>query len=146
MSKYFKNTIVLLLITVIITLTGCMETLLTKEIPEEDLVIHTGRGCHTYTYSEKVMVCIDTLDDSLAIRTGIVDDYWFTILEGEFQKVAWYDYNIFVFKDNIYHVFDINTYEIPEAMYAEPIYVLKEYTESEMIELYPNYKSFDWYD
>jgi|GEM_PF-2908091 len=37
-------------------------------------------------------------------------------------------------------------YEVPQEKYAEPEYELKEYSEKEMIELYRNYESFNWYD
>ena len=145
MIKILKRIILLFLIMSIFILCGCIELSRIREVPEQELIIYTGIGCHTYEYSEKVSVCIDTSYDVLQVRTGLEEDYWNTILEGEFEKVTWYDYKIFVLMDDIYYMIDINTYEVAEDMYADPEYELKEYSESEFKELYPDWESFDWY-
>ena len=65
---------------------------------------------------------------------------------GDFEKAAWNDYKLFIKMEGTYYMFDLNAYEVPQEIYAEPEYELKEYSEKEMKELYRNYESFNWYD
>ena len=60
--------------------------------------------------------------------------------------------------DEKYYCFDIKNYEVPNKATAptdkngdvgynhiKPTYDLKQYSEKEMKDLYPNYKDFEWY-
>ena len=145
----------LLLIIPIFILSGCTST-----YPEEDLVIHYTRNTVYYEYQEKIMVVIRYSDrqDTLDLRTGGSSDNWcasldssHTILIGDFEKVAWYDDNLFILMEGTYYSIDIDEYEIAPLIEDEdenvlsPEYELKEYTETELKQLYPDYESFDWY-
>ena len=146
-----KKVILLFVILVIIIFSGCdafINFLTTTEKPEEELVFQTSRDSEIYTYSEKVQVSLlpsGEGNDTLKIRTGVEDAYWNIILSGQFERVAWHDYKIFIIMEDMCYVFDIYEYEIPIEKYAEPIYELKEYCESEISVFFPEYKSFDWY-
>ena len=73
----------------------------------------------------------------------------YSILDGKFEKVGWYDDNLFILMGDIYYSFDIDKYEVPkpddEGNYQKPVYELKEYSKTEFVEAYPDYNSFDWY-
>ena len=126
-----------------------------KTIPEKSLVIYTGRNAISYEYQDKVDVTIrySDRDDSLSVRTNADEEYWYydsiKILSGTFEKVGWYDDNLFILMDKKYYSLDIDEYEVPpldedgETQYPE--YELKEYSESQFKILYPDYESFDWY-
>lgn len=126
-----------------------------QEVPEENLTIYSNRDEVIYEYQDKValtMPCSDDDIDTLCLRTDKSAVSWIncgtTILKGKFEKIGWYDDTLFIFYDSVYYVFDIDEYEIPpldeEGNLQEPDYELKEYSESEFKENYPEYESFDW--
>ena len=127
-----------------------------KTIPEKSLVILTGRDSILYTYQDKVNVTISysaNFNDRLKLRTSSEGESWgsdsIVVLSGTFEKVGWYDDNLFILMDKKYYSLDIDEYEVPpldedgETQYPE--YELKEYSESQFKILYPDYESFDWY-
>ena len=146
MGKYIKfNTIFLIIVTIIST-SGCstiLNSLTSEVVPDEELVICEGRSGDSYAYSEKVKVIIDSSGDVLQLKFDAEDTYSYTILSGYFERFAWHDYKIFILMDEKYYVFDINDYQFPEDD-EEPEYELKEYSESEFIDMYPQYKTFKW--
>lgn len=121
---------------------------------EKDLKVHGAIDAYMNEYQEKVCVEMTThYGDSLSIRTAEYTDNWFVnnygnesmeiILSGDFYREAWHDDKIFIYKDDLFYVFDINEYEVPKAD-EEPQYELKEYTIFEMEKLYPEFRDFDW--
>ena len=138
--------ILLLIIATILCTSGCstiLNSLTSEVVPEEDLVIYPGRSSASYVYSDKVCVVMDTSGDLLQVNLDAEGTYSYTILSGYFKKFAWHDYKIFILMDDKYYVFDINDYQFPEDD-EEPEYELKEYSESEFIDMYPQYKTFKW--
>ena len=138
--------ILLLIIATILCTSGCstiLNSLTSEVVPEEDLVIYPGRSSASYVYSDKVCVVMDTSGDLLQVKLDAEGTYSYTILSGYFKKFAWHDYKIFILMDEKYYVFDINDYQFPEDD-EEPEYELKEYSESEFIDMYPQYKTFKW--
>ena len=138
--------ILLLIIATILCTSGCstiLNSLTSEVVPEEDLVIYPGRSSASYVYSDKVCVVMDTSGDLLQVKLDAEGTYSYTILSGYFKKFAWHDYKIFILMDEKYYVFDINDYQFPEDG-EEPEYELKEYSESEFIDMYPQYKTFKW--
>lgn len=126
--------------------------------PEEDLIVYPMRNAIFYEYQEKVAIqirCSSEKTDSLSLRISETSDGWmsgfdsYSILNGKFEKVGWYDDNLFILMDEIYYSFDIDKYEVPnlddEGYYQEPVYELIEYSKTEFIKAYPDYNSFDWY-
>lgn len=127
--------------------------------PEEDLIVYPMRNAIYYEYQKKVAIQIrysSDKTDSLTLRIDGDDDSWLStnfnyksILTGAFEKVGWYDDNLFIFMDDTYYSFDIDKYEVPklddEGNYQELVYELKEYSKTEFVEAYPDYNSFDWY-
>ena len=127
--------------------------------PEEDLIVYPMRNAIYYEYQKKVAIQIrysSNKTDSLSLRIDGDDDSWLStnfnyksILTGAFEKVGWYDDNLFILMDDIYYSFDIDKYEVPELddedNSQEPVYELKEYSKTEFVEAYPDYNSFDWY-
>lgn len=127
--------------------------------PEEDLIVYPMRNAIYYEYQKKVAIQIrysSNKTDSLSLRIDGDDDSWLStnfnyksILTGAFEKVGWYDDNLFILVDDIYYSFDIDKYEVPkfddEGNYQELVYELKEYSKTEFVEAYPDYNSFDWY-
>ncbi len=149
----FKCFVLLFSALLIFSFCGCsslFDMLTTKEVPEEELEIIWGRDGDTYIYSDKIELFMSnsSIDktDLFFIKDYNDDAYWREILSGDFEKAAWNDYKLFIKMEGTYYMFDINAYEVPQEKYAEPEYELKEYSEKEMIELYPNYESFNWYD
>lgn len=103
----------------------------------------------TPIYSDKIELFMSSslyTKDVLYLKYYTDDACWRSILRGDFEKAAWNDYKLFIKMEGTYYMFDINAYEVPQEKYAEPEYELKEYSEKEMIELYRNYESFNWYD
>lgn len=127
--------------------------------PEEDLIVYPMRNAIYYEYQKKVAIQIrysSEKNDSLTLRIAGDDDSWLStnfnyksILTGAFEKVGWYDDNLFILMDDIYYSFDIDKYEVPmlddEGNSQEPVYELKEYSKTEFIKVYPDYNLFDWY-
>lgn len=127
--------------------------------PEEDLIVYPMRNAIYYEYQKKVAIQIrysSNKTDSLSLRIDGDDDSWLStnfnyksILTGAFEKIGWYDDNLFILMDDIYYSFDIDKYEVPklddEDNSQEPVYELKEYSKTEFVEAYPDYNSFDWY-
>lgn len=127
--------------------------------PEEDLIVYPMRNAIYYEYQKKVAIQIrysSNKTDSLSLRIDGDDDSWLStnfnyksILTGTFEKIGWYDDNLFILMDDIYYSFDIDKYEVPElddeGNSQEPVYELKEYSKTEFVTVYPDYNSFDWY-
>lgn len=127
--------------------------------PEEDLIVYPMRNAIYYEYQKKVAIQIrysSNKTDSLSLRIDGDDDSWLStnfnyksILTGAFEKVGWYDDNLFILMDEVYYSFDIDKYEVPklddEGNSQKPVYELKEYSKTEFVEAYPDYNSFDWY-
>ena len=127
--------------------------------PEEDLIVYPMRNAIYYEYQKKVAIQIrysSNKTDSLSLRIDGDDDSWLStnfnyksILTGAFEKVGWYDDNLFILMDEVYYSFDIDKYEVPkpddEDNYQKPVYELKEYSKTEFVEAYPDYNSFNWY-
>lgn len=169
MKKYFKFFIISLLTVVSVVVIGifilglilalifsfCAHQYDPKYIDEESLVIYTGRNAISYIYQDKVKVTINynDRDDWLRLRTRMGEEYWYydsiTILSGTFERVGWYDDNLFILMNEKYYSFDIDEYEVPpldeDGEPQNPDYELKEYSESEFKKLYPDYESYDWY-
>ena len=155
-----KSELVILIISSIIIIIGLgipILVIVTYSFPsyyaEEDLKIHDSIDSSMYEYQEKVCVEMTTnYGDSLSIRTAEYTDNWFVnnygnesmeiILSGDFYREAWHDDKIFIYKDDLFYVFDINEYEVPKAD-EEPQYELKEYTIFEMEKLYAEFRDFD---
>ena len=150
----------LLLTTVIFILYGICFSGCTRFFPEEDLVVYTTRTSTYYEYQEKIAVVLRYSDkgDVLTLRTDETSESWmsmygesYEILSGEFEKVGWYDDNLFILMDGTYYSIDIDEYEIAPIIKDEddnllsPEYELKEYSEGEFKELYPAWEYFDWY-
>ncbi len=152
--------IFILLITIVVCFSGCdllstsIKGIRESEVPEEDLKIFSAIDYTSYEYSKKVVVLLCNSDncDSLNLATENGDNWWSStkeILSGTFEKVGWYDNNLFILMDKKYYSLDINGYEVPplnedgETQYPEC--ELKEYSESQFKILYPDYESFDWY-
>ena len=134
MGKYIKfNTIFLIIVTIIST-SGCnfINSLFKHEVPEENLIVYSGRGVKSYEYSEKVRLAMDTADKR-----------WTCILYGSFEKFVHYSDELIIFSDDKYYVFNVNNYKVPEKD-EEPEYELKEYSESEFIDSYPEYATLNW--
>lgn len=127
--------------------------------PEEDLIVYPMRNAIYYEYQKKVAIQIrysSNKTDSLSLRIDGDDDSWLStnfnyksILTGTFEKIGWYDDNLFILMDDIYYSFDIDKYEVPklddEGNSQELVYELKEYSKTEFVTVYPDYNSFDWY-
>lgn len=161
MKKFLKILLISVLLFIFIVIIGIhtiffvLDLESEKTIPEESLVINTGRNVISYKYQDKVEVIIrySDRDDSLCLRTCLGEEYWgydkIGILYGTFEKVSWYDDNLFILMDKKYYSFDIDGYEVPpldeDGNPQKPDYELKEYSESEFKTLYPYYESFDWY-
>lgn len=118
-----------------------------------------------YRYSNKVIIDItsppskEKMDryDSLKIRVRNDSDDWYdsqcnVILSGSFDKFAWNDYVLFIILDGKYYTFYINDYQLPQMTtdeeyneyLDEPVYRLNEYTETEFINIFPDYESYNW--
>ncbi|MGN1131473.1 MAG: hypothetical protein ACI4RL_01105 [Ruminococcus sp.] len=161
---------VLFCLPVLIFVSGCdladdvADMMFSSQNSAEELEYSAGKNVQNYEYSHKVLVTIsDHNDDTLNLNDGFgnYNDYGLknhSILSGYFDKVAWYDYKLFICMDDKYYCFDINSYSVPdtattptdssgEVLYDEitPEYELKEYSEKDMEKLYPEYNSFDWY-
>lgn len=147
----------LLLLLFCFTVSGC-SFYGKDEYSEQDLIVHGVRNATYYEYQHKVAVSIrySSSKDSLDLRTGGDDESWLgtsftykSVLTGDFEKVGWYNDNLFILIDEVYYSLDIDEYEIPQldenGNREPPDYELKEYNESEFTSSYPNYKSFDWY-
>lgn len=165
MKKFFKYFIISLLTVISVVIIGfyilllifsfCAHQYDPKYIDEESLVIYTGRNAISYIYQDKVKVTINynDRDDSLRLRTRLGEEYWdydnIRVLSGTFERVGWYDDNLFILMDEKYYSFDIDGYEVPpldeDGEPQNPDYELKEYSKSEFKKLYPDYESFDWY-
>ncbi len=145
MNKYTKFTTILLIIATIICISGCnfINNLFRHEVPEENLIIYSGRGVKSYEYSKKVRLAMDTADDSLSILTNKEDGSWSCILYGSFEKFVHYSDQLIIFSDEKYYVFNVNDYKIPENG-EKPEYELKEYSKSEFVDVYPEYTTFNW--
>lgn len=137
----------------VVFLSGCMPYS-PDYYPEEDLTVYYMRNAIYYEYQKKVAVQIrysSERNDSLVLRVSETSDGWmsgegsYSILDGKFEKVGWYDDNLFILMEDTYYMFDINAYEVPADDNTEPVYELKEYSEEEMEKLYPDYESFNWY-
>ena len=153
-----KIRVCILIMPLILLLSGC-NLFSPKEYPEKELIVYTSRDSMGYIYSDKVLVKMsysDAYEDVLALRLYADGIPWhgselasYYPLTGEFEKVAWVDYNLFILCDGTYYSFDIKSYEIPpldeDGDPMDPEYELKEYSESEFKELYPDWESFDWY-
>ena len=153
MALIFKCFVLFISVLLVFNFCGCsslFDMLTTKEVPEEELEIIWGRDGDTYIYSDKIELFMSnsSIDktDLFFIKDYNDDACWRSILCGDFEKAAWNDYKLFIKMEGTYYMFDINAYEVPQEKYAEPEYELKEYSEKEMIELYRNYESFNWYD
>lgn len=153
MSKLMKLLVFLNITALLFSLCGCnilIDSLTTKKEPQEQLVVIWGRDGDTYIYSNKIELFMSesSIDktDHLFIKYYTDDACWREILSGDFERVAWNDYKVFILMSGTYYMFDINAYKVPNETYVEPEYELKEYSEKEMKELYPNYESFNWYD
>lgn len=149
----FKCFVLFISVLLVFNFCGCsslFDMLTKKEVPEEELEIIWGRDGDTYIYSDKIELFMSnsSIDktDLFFIKDYNDDACWREILSGDFEKAAWNDYKLFIKMEGTYYMFDINAYEVPQEKYAEPEYELKEYSEKEMIELYRNYESFNWYD
>lgn len=149
----FKCFVLFISVLLVFNFCGCsslFDMLTTKEVPEEELEIIWGRDGDTYIYSDKIELFMSnsSIDktDLFFIKDYNDDACWREILSGDFEKAAWNDYKLFIKMEGTYYMFDINAYEVPQEKYAEPEYELKEYSKKEMIELYRNYESFNWYD
>lgn len=155
MKKLLNLSVLILTAAVVITFSGCGVFTIAREIQiadknaSQDLVISQSIDSKGYTYSEKVRVNMSPESDyrdTLEVIKGHGEyTSWEVILEDDFEKVAWYDYKLFILVDRTYYMFDIKTYEPPEYSHDEPVYELKEYNIFHMKELYPDYESFDWY-
>lgn len=155
MKKLFKAMVFILTSIIILTFSGCgVVTMIPsiesnrKNVAEERVVIG-GIDGSAYVYSDKVRVYKSSKErykSSLEIIKGSGEyTSWEVILEDDFEKVAWYDYKLFILVDRTYYMFDIKAYEPPEYSHDEPMYELKEYNIFHMKEFYPDYESFDWY-
>lgn len=148
----FKCFVLFISVLLVFNFCGCsslFDMLTTKEVPEEELEIIWGRDGDTYIYSDKIELFMSSslyTKDVLYLKYYTDDACWREILSGDFEKAACNDYKLFIKMEGTYYMFDINEYEVPQEKYAEPEYELKEYSEKEMKELYPNYESFNWYD
>ena len=163
-----KKIMAFMILVVIVMFSGCsmlvvdnmLYNISHEYVPEEELAITRGNDCNSYKYQDKVVVEIKYSDrnDLLGLRTDGSNDDWsaissfyHTILEGDFEKVAWYDDNLFILMEGTYYSIDIDEYEIAPLIEDEdgnvlsPEYELKEYTETEFKQLYPDHESFDWY-
>lgn len=129
-----------------------------NEYPDQSLIVYSVRNVTHYEYQKKVAISIrySSSADSLDLRIDGDDDSWLStnfnyksILTGKFEKVGWYDDNLFILMDEVYYSFDVDKYEVPhldeEGNYQEPVYELAEYSKTEFVTAYPNYNSFDWY-
>lgn len=120
---------------------------------KEDSKTYASIDSFRIEYQEKVYVDMTThYTDTLSIRIAPYDEdvqypysyeYKKEILSGDFYRTAWYDDKVFIYSGDLFYVFDIDEYEVPEAG-EEPEYELHEYTIFEMDELYPDFRDFDW--
>lgn len=156
MKKFFTAMVLILTAVITLTFSGCGVFTIANEIQRDkknasqELDVIWGRDGDDYVYSDKVRVSI-SLDsefcDSLEVIKGKGEKTsWEVILEDDFEKVAWYDYKLFILVDRTYYMFDIKAYEPPEYSHNEPVYELKEYNVFQMQEMYPDYESFEWYE
>ncbi len=138
-----KTTSVCLVIFFIFSLAGCNHPYEPDYIPEEDLEITYQRNRIKYEYSDRVDVTINYRDDEddLLELNGHRN-----ILEGYFDKVAYYEGELLILTNNTYYMFDIDKFIAdPEGEKPSPAYELNEYSIEEFKKLYPDYEDFDWY-
>lgn len=137
-----------------IDFSSVIREILTTDIPEEDLKIETTIDSSCYIYSDKVRVYMnnDFLDDWLTIRANyqISDDDWDDdrrlLQSNNFEKAAYNDGKLFIFADDKYYMFNIDTYILDkDSEYPYPDYEFVEYIPDEFIKQYPQYETFDWY-
>ena len=155
MKKFFKAMVLLLAAVITLSFSGCGVFTMANEIQRneknasQELVDRYCRDGDDCVYSDKVSV-FKSSDEIHKSRLEVIkgsgeNTSWEVILEDYFEKVAWYDYKLFILVDRTYYMFDIKAYEPPEYSHDEPVYELKEYNIFHMRELYPDYESFDWY-
>lgn len=93
------------------------------------------------------------LEDDLGLRlnTGQTGDVK-TILSGDFDEVGYASKQIFIKKDDLYYVFNIDSYTVPENLYAFAYdnyddivlsYEMNEYTAEEFSDKYDS-GAIDW--
>lgn len=93
------------------------------------------------------------LEDELGLRlnTGQVGDVK-PILSGDFDEVGYASKQIFIKKDDLYYVFNIDSYTVPENLYAFAYdnyddivlsYEMNEYTAEEFSDKYDS-GAIDW--
>ena len=129
------------------------------DVGRENLEIITGRNFVSYKYFDTVYIDLNDVKkpDKFDIRTTKDDDWMgsrYTVLEGEFEQVAYNDGCFFVLLNQKYYVFDYENYEISEPAtnidgdynrLAKPDYHLEEYSIDDFKRLYPDYEGFDWF-
>lgn len=147
MKIYFKLTIIFIVCIIAFSFSGCnpddiMYSLLVDEykVPEENLVITDSPQVDSYMYSGKVRIDLDPSFHSFDIMTE--DDY-VNLLTGYFKKFTYHEGKLIILFEDIYYVFDIDNYRIPKSEDALE-YDLKEYTESDFINEYPQHETFTW--
>ena len=116
----------------------------------------------TYLFSGKVVLTKHDeedkakdswLEDDLGLRlnTGQTGDVK-TILSGDFDEVGYASKQIFIKKDDLYYVFNIDSYTVPENLYAFAYdnyddivlsYEMNEYTAEEFSDKYDS-GAIDW--
>lgn len=150
-----------------IILSGCniddvLGYLSTVRVDEYDMEVNYYNEGATYLFSGKVVLTKydeedkakdSWLEDNLGLRlnTGRVGDVK-PILSGDFDEVGYASKQIFIKKDDLYYVFNIDSYTVPENLYAFAYdnyddivlsYEMNEYTAEEFSDKYDS-GAIDW--
>lgn len=120
-----------------------IDSMFTTGVPEENLIITTGRGCTSYKYSEKAKIVSDAYISSFSILVNEEDYSWDTLLMGKLEKFAHYEDFLVMIFDGKYYVFNLEAYAVPESE-DDLQYDFEEYSEDEFKERFPQYESFEW--
>lgn len=159
--------IIKLVITTCIIMVGCnfddvLGYLSTVRVDEYDMEVNYYNEGTTYLFSGKVVLTKHDeedkakdswLEDDLGLRlnTGQTGDVK-TILSGDFDEVGYASKQIFIKKDDLYYVFNIDSYTVPENLYAFAYdnyddivlsYEMNEYTAEEFSDKYDS-GAIDW--
>lgn len=133
-----KKLTALLLITVMcFLLCGCMR-FVTDLFDGYDAATETetrrGIDGTYYIFSEKTTLKIDAKPQGDGYNDRLNEGE----LEGKFDLWAWHDFELFILTDGWFYVYDIKGDKTSSANR------LRKYTESELSQIYPDYRDYDW--
>ena len=133
-----KRIISLLIIPVMcLSICGCMRFVADKfdEYDEAtETEIRSGFDGTYYIFSENTTLKIDAKPQGEGYNDKLNDGE----LEGKFDLWAWHDFELFILLDGWFYVYDIKG----DKTSLENR--LRKYTESELYEIYLDYRDYDW--